>query len=184
MSINHTVETFIAPHLSTLRQTLPIVLAVIALLVGLAVAALTWRVVASRRRLRWPLYARRVLSAPELQLYDRLVHALPRQIVLAQVHVSRVLGVSAGFDFHAWNNRICRLSYDFVVCASDGRVIAAIELDDSSHNLEERIRADAKKDAATAAAGVPLIRWHVAAMPDVRAIKAAFKGLRRVSSVA
>ena len=132
-----------------------------------------------RRRLRWPLYARRVLSAPELQLYDRLVRALPQQIVLAQVQVSRVLGVRSGFDFHEWNNRICRLSYDFVVCSPDGSVIAAIELDDSSHELEDRRRADAKKNAATAAAGVPLVRWHVAAMPDVRAIQQVLRGLPR-----
>ncbi len=96
------------------------------------------------------MVARRVLSAPELQLHQRLVRALPQQIVLAQVQVSRVLGVKPGFDFHEWNNRINRMSYDFVICAPDGTVIAAIELDDSSHELDERIAADAKKDAATA----------------------------------
>ena len=130
-----------------------------------------------RRHLRWPLYARRVMSAPELQLHQRLVRALPRQIVLAQVQVSRVLGVKPDFDFHEWNNRINRMSYDFVVCAPDGTVIAAIELDDSSHELEDRIAADAKKDAATAAAGVPMIRWHVRAIPDMRAIQETFKTL-------
>ena len=144
-------------------------------------AALALWVRARRRRLRWPLYALRVISAPELQLYQRLVRALPQQIVLAQVQVSRVLGVKPGFEFHEWNNRINRMSYDFVVCAPDGNVIAAVELDDSTHEFADRIAADAKKDAVTAAAGVPMIRWHVRTIPDVRAIQAAFKALPRVS---
>jgi len=45
---------------------------------------------------------------------------------LAQVQVSRVLGVKSGHKFHEWNNRINRLSYDFVVCAKDASVLAAI----------------------------------------------------------
>jgi len=66
-------------------------------------------------------------------LYHRLVKALPNHIVLAQVQVSRVLGVKKGFRVHEWNNRINRLSYDFVICDKAATVIAAIELDDKSH---------------------------------------------------
>src|SRR4051812_4207647 len=55
-------------------------------------------------------------EAPEQVLYHRLVAALPGEIVLAQVQLSRVLGVKKGFNFNAWHNRINRLSYDFVVC--------------------------------------------------------------------
>lgn len=126
----------------------------------------------------WPFQVRQVISRPELILYQRLQAALPDHIVLAQVQVSRVLGVRKGFDFHAWNNRISRLSYDFVVCARDGCVLAAIELDDRSHEAPDRIEADSRKDRATAAAGVPLIRWHVRAIPDAAAIQAQFAGLR------
>lgn len=126
----------------------------------------------------WPFQVRQVISRPELILYQRLQAALPDHIVLAQVQVSRVLGVRKGFDFHAWNNRISRLSYDFVVCARDGCVLAAIELDDRSHEAADRIEADSRKDRATAAAGVPLIRWHVRAIPEAAAIQAQFAGLR------
>ena len=79
-----------------------------------------------------------------------------------------------GFHFHEWNNRINRLSYDFVVCAMDSTVLAAIELDDSSHGSPSREEADRKKERATAAAGLPLIRWHVKSLPDQSAIRAAF----------
>jgi hypothetical protein len=122
----------------------------------------------------WPLYPKRPLSQPEQVLYHRLVSALPHHIILAQVQVSRVLGVKKGANFHVWNNRINRLSYDFVVCAKDSTVIAAIELDGKSHESQARVETDMKKDKATKDAGVRLIRWHVKSLPDTDQIQAAF----------
>ena len=122
----------------------------------------------------WPFYARRPLSLPEQVLYHRLVKALPEHIVLAQVQVSRVLGVTKGFNFHEWNNRINRLSYDFVVCTKDSTVLAAIELDDKSHETAARAEIDQKKEKATSSAGIRLIRWHVKSLPDEQAIRTAF----------
>ena len=122
----------------------------------------------------WPYFPKKPLSQPEQVLYYRLVHALPQHIVLAQVQMSRVLGVKKGYSFHEWNNRINRMSYDFVVCARDSTVIAAIELDDSSHDSASRIATDYKKNQATASAGIRLIRWHVRALPDAETIQAAF----------
>ena len=121
----------------------------------------------------WPFYAKKPLSQPEQVLYHRLVKSLPEHIVLAQVQVSRVLGVKKGFNFNEWNNRINRLSYDFVVCAKDSTVVAAIELDDKTHESMSRAATDAKKEKATAAAGVRLIRWHVKALPEEAVIQAA-----------
>lgn len=122
----------------------------------------------------WPFYAKKPLSKSEQILYHRLVKALPEHIVLAQVQVSRVLGVKKGFKFNEWNNRISRMSYDFVVCGKDSTVLAAIELDDKSHDSASRVKADQKKEKATAAAGVRLIRWHVKSLPELAAIQAAF----------
>lgn len=119
----------------------------------------------------WPFYIKRPLSQPEQVLYHRLVRALPDHIVLAQVQVSRVLGVKKGSNFHEWNNRINRLSYDFVVCGKDASVIAAIELDDKSHESAARGKTDAKKSKASADAGLRLIRWHVKTLPDEEAIR-------------
>ena len=91
---------------------------------------------------------------------------------MAQVQVSRVLGVKKGFNFNEWNNRINRLSYDFVVCAKDSTVLFAVELDEKSHETERRAQTDEKKNRATAAAGVKLVRWHVKSLPDEQAIRA------------
>lgn len=115
----------------------------------------------------WPFYAKKVLSAPEQVLYFRLEKALPEYFVLAQVQASRVLGVKKGNDFQAWNNRINRMSLDFVICARDALVVAVIELDDSTHEKAERKVADAKKDKALEAAGVRIFRWSVRSLPEV-----------------
>jgi hypothetical protein len=41
----------------------------------------------------WPFYAKKPLTQPEQVLYHRLVAAIPECMVLAQVQLSRVLGV-------------------------------------------------------------------------------------------
>ena len=120
----------------------------------------------------WPFYVKKPLTQPEQVLYHRLVKALPDHIVLAQVQVSRVLGVKKGSNFNEWNNRINRLSYDFVVCGKDSTVLAAIELDDKTHESSRRSAADEKKNKAAADAGLRLIRWNVKALPDESAIQA------------
>ena len=120
----------------------------------------------------WPFYVKKPLTQPEQVLYHRLVKALPEHIVLAQVQVSRVLGVKKGSNFNEWNNRINRLSYDFVVCSKDSTVLAAIELDDKTHESSRRAATDEKKNKATADAGLRLIRWNVKALPDESAIQA------------
>lgn len=156
-------------------KSLLLVLVILLALAVVAVAVLQRRgLLAGGASGPWPFYARRPLSQPEQVLYHRLVKSLPDHIVLAQVQVSRVLGVKKGFNFHEWNNRINRLSYDFVVCGKDSTVLAAIELDDKSHDDASRVETDNKKERATSAAGVRLIRWHVKSLPDQVAIQAAF----------
>ena len=123
----------------------------------------------------WPFYAKKPLTQPEQVLYFRLVKALPDAIVLAQVQLSRLLGVKKGNNFQAWYNRINRMSADFVVCNKDSSIVAVIELDDASHEREDRKLADAKKDKALSSAGIRIIRWQAGAIPDEATIKAAFQ---------
>lgn len=122
----------------------------------------------------WPFYAKKPLTQPEQVLYHRLVGAMPECIVLSQVQLSRVLGVKRGFNFHEWNNRINRMSLDFVVCLKDSTIVAAVELDDKSHELATRKVADDKKNKALSAAGITLVRWKTNALPDEAAIRLTF----------
>ena len=122
----------------------------------------------------WPFYAKKPLSQPEQVLYFRLVQALPEHIILAQVQLSRLLGVKKGNNYQAWFNRINRMSADFVVCNKDSSIVAVIELDDATHQKEDRQAADEKKDKALASANVRVIRWQARAIPDVANIQSVF----------
>lgn len=121
----------------------------------------------------WPFYARKPLSQPEQVLYFRLARALPDHIVLAQVQLSRLIGVRKGSNSLAWSNRINRLSADFVVCEKDWSIVAVIELDDASHQREDRRGEDAKKEKALSSANIRVIRWQAKALPDESTIQAA-----------
>lgn len=122
----------------------------------------------------WPFYAKRPLSQPEQILYFRLIEALPDHIILAQVQLSRFLGVKKGHNYQSWSNRINRMSADFVICKKDASVVAVIELDDSTHQKLDRQIADSKKDKALTAAAIKVVRWQAKAIPDLSEIKAAF----------
>jgi hypothetical protein len=147
----------------------------IAVVVLIAVASL---VAAALRRAKpgdaegsWPFFPKKPLSPPEQVLYFRLLRALPEHIVLAQVQLSRILGVRKGDNYQSWLNRISQLSADFVVCAKDASVLAVIELDDASHRSDRRRDADARKTRAIEAAGLKLVRWSVSSLPDDAAIR-------------
>lgn len=151
-----------------------------------AVAVLLAAVALARPRRResrghdrpWPLEpAATILSEPEQVLYRRLVEALPEYLVLPQVQLARALRFKRGQRDHAVWNRICQLSIDFLIVRPDTSIIAAVELDDSSHRRADRQDADARKGHALESGGVPLIRWRVGKMPDVASIKSAVAGV-------
>ncbi|MDW5416342.1 MULTISPECIES: DUF2726 domain-containing protein [unclassified Iodobacter] len=123
----------------------------------------------------WPFYAKNPLSSPEQVLYFRLLQAMPEHMVLAQVQLSCLLGVKKGHNYRAWLNRINRMSADFVLCNKDSSIVAVIELDDATHQRQDRIIADAKKDRALTAAGIRVIRWQAKAIPDIATIRATLR---------
>ena len=147
-------------------------------LMGLMVAvALVLRIVWPRKGpldRPWPLEAKRqLLSDRERELYRRLTEALPNHVVLAQVQLLQVLNFKRGQRRYEIFNRISQLSLDFVILNVDTSLVAAIELDDATHEREERRRADARKSHALRSAGIPLIRWQARSLPDATAIRAA-----------
>ena len=117
-----------------------------------------------------PYMRRALMTETELNVYAVLLEALPQYMVFAQVQVSRVLEVPSNTETYYWFNFISRLSYDFVVCRPDSTPIAAIEIDDASHNLPDRQEADHRKNRATQAAGVAIVRWKVGEVPSITAI--------------
>lgn len=119
----------------------------------------------------WPFSAKQPLTEIEKKLYFRLKEALPNHIVLAQVSLYSILKVESRDEYMKYFNKISRKSLDFLVCDQDFDVVAAIELDDSSHERAERIKADYEKDTALRSAGVRIIRWPVKNFPSVSTIR-------------
>lgn len=122
----------------------------------------------------WPLEPKdTLLTESEQRLYRRLVEALPQHLVLPQVQLLQALRFKRG----RWNagiaNRISQLSVDFLIVKPDTSIVAAVELDDTSHARQNRQAADARKTHALKSAGIPLLRWTVRQIPDVPAITAA-----------
>jgi hypothetical protein len=71
--------------------------------------------------------------------------------------VGAVLGVKRGRARGAaqkWRNRVDRKTFDFVITDELTRVLACVELDDSSHGAAKRRERDAFLERACEAAGV------------------------------
>lgn len=112
-----------------------------------------------------PYTRRPIMTATELQVYDLLLDNLPQYMVFPQVQVSRVIESPQENNLY-WFNFINRLSYDFVICRTDGTPIVAIEIDDATHEQTSRQQADTRKDLATTAAGIAMLRWQVDEIPS------------------
>jgi very-short-patch-repair endonuclease len=137
----------------------------------------------SRKKNRAESYTKtNPLSKIEQILYWRLIAALPDHVVLAQVGLSRCVKTTSIAGF----NTVSQKSLDFVICDKSGAIVAAIELDDITHELASRIRADKTKDRALQSAGIPIIRWHVKNLPESEHIKLAIEArtTRKVVSIA
>ena len=156
-------------------------LLVLAVLLVVLLARILMRAVKSGRvdASDWPFAVRKPLSRVEQVLYYRLVQTLPDQVVLAQVPMSSVLRVRKGRTWSEWHDRISRTSIDFLICDRDFSVMAAIKLDDASHDSAVRSKADLTKGRALAAARVPLVRWRTTALPDAATIRSVIDEIRR-----
>ncbi len=88
--------------------------------------------------------------------------------VYVQVQLSRLICVETGaHERQRWHNRIDRKSVDFVVTDSLLVPRIAVELDDRSHEREDRVRRDGFAERALADAGVRLVRVRVRGGYDV-----------------
>ena len=128
-----------------------------------------------------PYLRRPLMTATEMDVYITLLEALPDYMVFSQVQASRVLEVPKSRETYYWFNFVSRLSYDFVICRADSTPIAVIEVDDRTHELPERQEADNRKNKATEAAGVAVIRWLVGETPSHEAIAKLIRRIDRKS---
>ena len=153
----------------------------LAALVVALFASMFLRVLARQRHQErvWPFSSQVPLSKAEQVLYHRLVQTLPDLVVLAQVPLTRFLRLKMGQRWREWQARIDHETIDYLICDRDFAIIVAIALDDRSRDRVSRDKADIVKNRALAAAHLPLVRWHAAALPTAETIRLTIDEIRR-----
>lgn len=120
-----------------------------------------------------PYHRQRFLcTAGEWRFCQKLEEAVgDRFTVMMQIRVGSLLRCSAE-EWERWGRRVSQKSFDFVLVERGSSfAAAAIELDDKTHLLPERIARDRFLDDACRRAGLPLIRFKTARRYDVDDIR-------------
>lgn len=116
----------------------------------------------------------RLITPAELRfLHTGLQPAAGKRFFISvQTPLTAVLAVDEDQWDRAAGRRIRQKRLDFVlVYPKTFRIVAAIELDDRSHQQQERRTRDEFVEAALAAAGVPLLRFPIYRKYDPRIIR-------------
>jgi hypothetical protein len=122
----------------------------------------------------WPPQAMRILTSQERIAYGTLMRALPDHMVLAQVPLARFLNVPKRQSYTDWLRRIGYQCVDFVVCDMSSQVVAAIDLQSSNPQINERARKRQTRMARTLkAAKIPLLVWFENSLPGTEAAREA-----------
>lgn len=110
----------------------------------------------------------RLLNDAEQDLYQRLCEAMPNMKVFAQVGVAQLAQLRGRREAKSLLQMATR-GVDFVVCANDFSIIAAIELAWPTKGTEENSSEQEKREALQSL-GVPLIVFRPNNLPNAEAI--------------
>lgn len=142
-----------------------------------ALAILGLALVVFRSGKSWLAHIQRkpLLTANEKEFFFRLQKALPAYRVFPQVAFGAFMTDDGRLSQNArWSvrSRFDRKIADFVICERGSfRIVALVELDDSTHVAA----ADRKRDALTRAAGYQTIRFQSRQKPTLAEIAALFQ---------
>src|SRR5260370_5735456 len=115
----------------------------------------------------WPVAARNLLTPREQSLYQRLLRLYPDHKIFIQVALSQLIDADQDHpEKESIRARFKQLVPDFVMCRADLSVVAVIELDDPSHERQNRQYADARKTKALVDAGLRLVRIPAGPVPS------------------
>ena len=151
-----------------MQQTLPWILASLSLALLVAAAAL-WLLHPRRPRARplpteWTLTARPVFSSDERRVYRQLREALPHHIVLSKLPLVRFSQPTDPNEVRFWYELLGSLNVTFAICSANGRVLAAIDLDNDRGDSR---RTTQIKQSVLAACRVRYLRCPVDHLPSI-----------------
>ena len=121
-------------------------LAAIAGIVGLAVLVLRRSGSAASTKAvdlptEWPLTQRPIFSPEERALYRQLRTALPHHTILAKLPLVRFCQPEDREELRYWFNLLGPIHVSFVVCAENGRVLAAVDIERPNRPQAKRVSA-------------------------------------------
>jgi hypothetical protein len=107
-----------------------------------------------------------ILSDNEHEFFHRLTRALPDYHIFPQVSFGALLQPAKTKSRKDYFSNLCKFNQkraDFVVCAKETlKILAVIELDDVSHNVDK----DSKRDEILTVAGYRTIRFQSRKKPS------------------
>jgi very-short-patch-repair endonuclease len=105
-----------------------------------------------------------IMTQAELTFYKNLLAACESSFrIMTKVRLADIIEPPKNRHFQAAFNRICSKHIDFVLVKSEtGEIVKVIELDDSTHEQEDRKRRDKFVDAAMKSAGVEIVHIKTA----------------------
>jgi hypothetical protein len=151
-----------------MQHTLPWILATLSLVLLLAAGAL-WLARNRQPKSRplpteWTLTARPVFSSDERRVYRQLREALPHHIVLSKLPLVRFSQPTDPNEVRFWYQLLGSLNVTFAICSANGRVLAAIDLDNDRGDSR---RATQIKQSVLAACRVRYVRCPVDHLPSI-----------------
>ncbi len=151
-----------------MHPALPWILASLSVLLLSAAAVLWWR---AKRKPRlqplpteWTLTARPVFSTDERRVYRQLREALPHHIVLSKLPLVRFCQPTDPQEVRYWYDLLGATHVTFAICSANGRVLAAIDLDNERSGSRRALQI---KQSVLAACRVRYHRCSVDRLPTI-----------------
>lgn len=119
----------------------------------------------------WPPEAARVMTTSERKAYEIVRRALPQQVVLSQVPLSRFLRVPTRHSYGQWVSRVGCLNADLVVCDQGSHVLAVIDIRPAQQSSRARQRHE-RMSRVLRAAQINVVVWSDATLPSVSQVRA------------
>jgi len=118
----------------------------------------------------WPPQAARVMTTTERKAYEIVRRALPQQVVLSQVPLSRFLRVPTRHSYSQWVSRVGCLNADLVVCDQGSQVLAVIDVRPAQQSARAKQRHE-RMSRVLRAAHINVLTWSETSLPSVAEVR-------------